>query len=334
MTMTLTSAMDAYLAYRESAGFRLNTVKNDRQAIERLLRVTGDTPIDRIGPAELDALLGDMLTSRKYAPGTVNATQSSLSAFFRWCRDRGHTPPHHNPIAGRRYVPQQDAAKLRIPLSDFWRVLDAAERPRDRALIACGLFTMLRQSEIVTLRVGDLDLTAGTLSATIWKTYQTDTLPITPDFRPELVRWITAYQDECGPLDPSWFLIPAIEVDGFQTFRLRPEAPISRSADIVRRVLERAGFTADRVGVHVLRRSAARAVFQERAKAGYDSALREVSAWLHHRSVTTTELYLGLDQDRAARDRHYASEPMYPSLQGDNVVRIGDNRGNTISEAV
>lgn len=322
MSARLTVVTDLYLENRARSGIRPNTVKNDRQALSRLLAVTGDTPVDQIGPADLDELLNGMLASHRYAPGTVNATQSSLSAFFRWCRDRGHTPPHHNPIAGRRYVPQQELPKLRIPIHDFPAVIEAAERPRDRAYMAMGLFTMLRQSEIVTLRVGDLDLTGGKLAVTIWKTYQADILPVTPDFRPEMVRWVEAYQDECGPLDPNWFLVPAIKPSGFQEFRLDPTAPISRSADLVRRVLERVGYTADRVGTHVLRRSAARAVFEERAKAGYDSALRDVSAWLHHRSVTTTEIYLGLDQDRAARDKHYSTEPMYPSLAGENVIPI------------
>ena len=322
MSANLTTVIDLYLEQRTRSGIRPNTVKNDRQALARLLAVTGDTPVDRIGPADLDDLLNGMLSSHQYAPGTVNATQSSLSAFFRWCRDRGHTPPHHNPIAGRRYVPQQELPKLRIPIHDFPAVLEAAERPRDRAYMAMGLFTMLRQSEIVTLRVGDLDLTGGKLAVTIWKTYQSDVLPVTPDFRPEMVRWIEAYQNECGPLDPNWFLVPAIKPDGFQTFRLDPTAPISRSADLVRRVLERVGYTADRVGTHVLRRSAARAVFEELAREGYDGALRVVAAWLHHSSVTVTEKYLGLSEDRAQRDKRFDSNPMYPSLSAPNVTHL------------
>ena len=319
--MRISDVSNRYLEYRRANGIAANTVKNDRQAITRLIAATGDIDIARLGPGHLDTLLGSMMTGG-YATGTVNATQSSLSAWFRWCRARGYMGLTQDPIAGRRYIPTQDEPKLMVPLADFPRVLNSIDRPRDKALIAFGLFTMLRQSELVALRVRDLDFQTGRLSVRRFKTYGMDSLPVTPDARVYFADWIEAYQDEVGALHRDAYLLPAMEAAGVRTFRLCPDRPISRTYDIVRRVLERNGFWAERMGVHILRRSAARAAFDEMAREGYDGALRIVAAWLGHASTRTTEQYLGLTEDRSQRDKKFSDAPLFPSLGDANVVPL------------
>jgi integrase len=322
--MRLSDARDAYLTHRSSTGIAENTVKNDRQAIRRLIDTVGDIRMADLGPGHMDALISSMLAGGRFAPGTVNVTQSSLSAWFRWARARGYMGMMQDPIADRRYVPAQPTPKLIIPLGDFPRVIDSVDEPRDKALIIAGLFLMLRQSEICDLRVRDLDLQAGYIDVRRFKTYSKDRLPITPDARPYFAEWMITYQECAGLLRKDDYLIPARENIGQfgSAYRLRPDRPISRSADIVRRVLEPLGFSDTRMGVHILRRSAARAAFDEMAADGYDGALRTVAAWLGHKSVTTTELYLQIDLDRASRDKRFTSQPLYPSLQATNVVPL------------
>lgn len=318
----LSVVIDNYLDYRRTNGFRENTVKNDRQTLGKLLAYCGDIPLTSITATHLDGLLGQMLSDR-YAVGTVNNTQAGISAFARWCRARGHAPQNWDPIAGRRYVPEQQKQRTYVPLHDFPKLLDAATNARDRALIALGLFTMSRQSEIVNLRVQDLDLTAGTLHLVVVKSYKVDTMPLSAELDAEMRRWMMAYQAQMGgAMDPSWYLVPAMEQENFGTFRLAPERKISRSEDIVRRVLERAGYTDKRLGMHALRRASARAMFNELSSEGYDGALRLVSAMLHHSGTATTEKYLSLDIDRKRRDDRITGRPLFPSLAADNVTPL------------
>lgn len=319
--MRLSDACARYLEYRASNGIAANTVKNDRQAIGRLITVVGNIPLDTLGPGHVDKLIATMIGDG-YAVGTVNVTQSSLSAWFRWCRGRGLMGLTQDPIAGRRYVPTQPTPKLLIPLADFPRVLDSITRPRDKALIAFGLFTMLRQSELVALRVRDLDFQSGRIAVKRFKTYSIDSLPITSDGRVYMAEWVEAYQAEVGPLHKDAYLLPAMESSGHRSFRLRPDRPITRTNDIVRRVLERNGYWDKRMGVHILRRSAARGAFDELARDGYDGALRIVAAWLGHSSVRTTEIYLQLTEDRAQRDKRFSDAPLFPSLAASNVVPL------------
>lgn len=322
--MLISAALSLYAEYRLGNGFARNTVTNDRQAIRRLMSITGDVELTAITPISLDDLMTH-LRAERYAVTTMNSTQASLSAFFKWCRSRSHAPVDWDPIAGRRYSPVTPPRRLYVPLHDFPLVLDSATNPRDRALMALGLFTLGRQSELVSMRVSDLDLTAGVIDMHIWKSHKTDIMPLSSELADEMRRWVMAYQAECGPLNPKWFLVPAMKHQSsmpFGNFQLAPDRPISRSEDIVRRVLERAGYTDDRMGVHVLRRSAARCLFDELAKDGYDGALRLVSAMLHHASVATTERYLSLDLDRKRRDDRISGQPLFPSLDDSKVIPL------------
>jgi integrase len=219
-----------------------------------------------------------------------------------------------DPLDERTYFKAQPQAGLRIPADDFDRILDAAPFPRDRALMAVGLHTLLRQSEIITLRVGDLDLAKGELEVQIWKSDKADTLLISEDFGEELVRWLAAYTAQCGPLQPDWYLIPAQRNDGFSTYRIDGTRAISHSERIVRRVLEAAGYSNDRMGIHDLRRSGARAQWDEFAAVNEPNAIRFVSNQMHHSETSTTERYIGRDIDKIGLDNFRRNNPTYPSL--------------------
>ena len=330
-SMHLSTAIGQFLEYR-SVGYAANTVKADRQALDKLIAHTGDVPLTSITPTTIDQFAASI--QPKLSTGTLRLTMDKLRYFFGWCRDRGLTPYHHAPMANRRPIPREDLPKIVIGIERFPELLAAASSPRDRFAIATCLFTLLRQSEVQDLRVRDLDLRAGQLSARIFKSHKTDKMPISPDYRQFIVEWLEHYQETCGPLQPDWYLIPAQKPHGFQTFTLNPERPVSRTNDIVHRALNKLGITDGRRGMHVLRRSAAQAILAERVNQGYSGAMREVQSLLHHASITTTEVYLNIDQDRMARDEHYQENPMYPSLAASNVIQMRGDDGHNDDQAL
>lgn len=91
--------------------------------------------------------------------------------------------------------------------------------------------------------------------------------------------------------------------------------PLTRPSRTVKRVLVRAGYYTLQEGGHTLRRSGARAYFDELVSAGYDGALRRVQSMLGHASSSMTEQYLGLDLDRQKRNFDLAGKPMFTSVQ-------------------
>src|SRR3546814_10799166 len=92
-----------------------------------------------------------------------------------------------------RTIPVPARPRLRIPVTDFGLLLEAAERPDWRITIALGLFTFSRGSEISSMRVGDVDLGEGTIAVTVQKTHDWDEKPICWELDQELRRWLVEY---------------------------------------------------------------------------------------------------------------------------------------------
>jgi integrase len=99
---------------------------------------------------------------------------------------------------------------------------------------------------------------------------------------------------------------------------------MTKSERYIRKAVVNMGWedTDDRIGIHLLRASGARAWFDELNNHTIDGAPKIVQAHLHHASVVMTERYLGLTSDRTKRDRLLRGQSMFPSLAADNVVSL------------
>src|SRR3546814_10657867 len=86
--------------------------------------------------------------------------------------------------------------KLKIPFHRWPEMFALADErdPRDRALCAVGLFTLLRDREMASLRISDVDLQAGGIRSNIPKSYLEDIVPILGDPDQELRRGYKDYQ--------------------------------------------------------------------------------------------------------------------------------------------
>jgi integrase len=93
---------------------------------------------------------------------------------------------------------------------------------------------------------------------------------------------------------------------------------------IVQGALKALGLPTFKEGTHTIRRAVAMAYFQEVAKDKGDvAALRETAAFLHHSSVATTELYLGMTPEKNRRDRRLRGQPFLSAMVAqDNVVQL------------
>jgi len=341
----LQEAIDQYLGHRKANGYSPNTLRNDRRAIDALLLAAGNIQCDNLTPGHVDTVIET--AAHRLSDASLNTFQASLAAFCKWGAGRGILPP--GLMAGRRYRKVMRKDRTIIEPSRFAHLLDSAgtNHPRDRALVAVGLYLMLRQSEATDLRVGDVHLDRGLITVRVFKTRQVDDMPISAELDTELRTWLTLYTASCGPLRPEWYLLPSRTshamvrgADGRyirteQKAGLRPLRPVGRPEDVVRRAMNTAGVpTSEREGMHTLRRSGARALFDELTASGFDGALRTVQTFLHHASGQMTERYLGITIDRHQRDQAYAGKPLFPSLAASNVVRLDAPHGESGARAV
>lgn len=322
--ITVSEARDEYRQHLTARGLAKNSVNNNVQVLNNWIRIVGDSKVRAIEPRMIDRFFGE----GGWNPTTRNLYLSILRGFFAWCQRHQYMPRDVDPTDGWRNVKTEKKEGLWIPVTEFPALLDAAEGPRDRAIIAMGMFTFLRGSEISTLRVQDLDLERGTLEIWRHKTKQSDVLPVVTELAEEMDRWLSEYRRrQVFTLNPDWYLIPAkgplpmawdphlgkLQPTGEESV-LRPGTPMGKPYECVKRALRHLGYEVRGTGAHTLRRSGARALFDRLRSEGYDGALMRVSSMLGHADTKTTEIYLGLRIERQQRNELLSGKRMFPDL--------------------
>lgn len=241
----------------------------------------------------------------------------------------------------RKAAPDPRRDFLRLTADELSACLDACDHPRDRVLLAAAMNTGLRSSEIIALQLQHFDLSHGEIYTTIFKGKVSDYVPITADLDTELRRWLTFYEAECGPFNSStghYFMFPAKRPDYFtgkivdgkrqqDIGPLKPTSKMSQPQLVAIKALKAIGYSdeaLEREGLHTFRRSVARIYFDLAAQESYSNALEETAALLHHKSMRTTELYLGLDAGKHRRDGRLKGKPFISAMTSktDNVTPL------------
>lgn len=336
---TIQEARTAYQYHLASRGLGEGTIKNHMQVLNRWVALVGDTRIDQITSSHVDRFFGEGSWSAK----TQNLYLSLLrGVFFPWCRRQGYLPRDSDPTEGWRNAKTERADQLWLPVTEFGALLDAADNPRDRAVIALGLYTFARGSELSTLRVQDVDLDKDLLTLYRWKTKDADLMPISAELGEEMSRYLAYYQiNQVFELKPEWYLVPVrsktVPVWDYETKTiipgLRKEADLlptqrlRRPYEPVKRALRKLGYDPKGSGAHTLRRSGARALFSRLRSEGYDGSLRRVSSMLGHKDTKTTEIYLGLSLEREERNEMIAGQVMFPAARNATVIPLREVNG-------
>lgn len=317
--MRISHARHEYEAHLRAQALEPRTIKNRLQPITRATAKWGDVTLDSVGPTHLDRLF----EGEGYAPRTQNLYLGHLRMFFTWCRHHKYMKTA-DPTFGwaPRKVVKED--RLRIPVEEFPALLDAADHPRDRAVLAIGLYTFMRGSEIQELRVADLRLHENRIHMYRLKTKEFDDLPVSAELAEEMIAWTSFYQSKVGPLSPGYRLVPSKgpnvwgTINGVWTEQgdppLRPTKKMTHPYRVAQRAIAALGYPETKnEGIHTLRRSGSRALLDALRVEGTDSALLRVGAMLGHKDVKVTAHYIGLNVEREQRDDIIAGKRMFPT---------------------
>lgn len=334
-------AIKDYLAARKGEGYAKNTLNNDRVILYHAMGVIGNLLLQNINDVHIREVMAD--AGRTRSARTLNLNHACLRQFFAWCAETKRMPKHHNPMAGRKPPRFYVEERRRVPIGQFPLLLDSTDHPRNRMLIALAIYMLSRSIEITGIRLRDVNLEAEEIIVTVAKKSSgevvTDNMPISEELDAELRQYLIWYSEQFPEMNPEWFLVPGItglrfvgrnQLEGGQMI---PWRRFRRPSDVINRALNSIGFaTRDddgasrHEGMHTLRRSGARALFDSLREAGYDGALRRVQSMLHHKNASMTEHYIGLDLDRVQRNESMKGRVMYPSLAAPNVVQMRPER--------
>lgn len=328
----MTAAIDEYLRWGKARGLKPNTLRNQQDALIPLSRSTGDIYVSSVTPLHIER----HFTSQQWKESTRNVKLTLLRGFFTWADKRGYKDPKVELLYGWRTLTVPQRERLRVPVHEWPRLFDACEHITETATLALGLYLFLRVSESKVLTVGDVRFHSSTVAVWRPKTSTFDELPMCSELETimrQYVSWYTEHLASRGiSMQPSHILLAPRNTTDPGWIRGEVDEPplrhTSKTADLaarVARILDRAGYErmdGEGWGGHVLRRSGARALFDELVTQGYDGALKTVQAMLGHANASMTESYLGLTIDREKRNQLLAGRPMFPSLQSPSVVNI------------
>ncbi|BDO43139.1 tyrosine-type recombinase/integrase [Cellulomonas sp. NTE-D12] len=335
----LHEAVEEYVTYRRPR-VAATTATNEAFVLRRFAAWYGNVQLrnmrpDRVGEwffgtagVLADHVTRDARHRRPITPATANYYRTRLNSFFVWATKRGYL--RQDLLADVQPLPVTRRVRLQISAETLLGLPGLARDERDAAFIALITNSGFRASTATSIRVGDVDLVGGTIRVRVSKSHLEDLFPVSADLAPALAEWLRKYTLQLGrPLTPADYLFPARRPAVYRWVTLadgskdrqrtqagwRPDRPLHRPEVVVQDALRAAGVEVGAgEGVHTIRRSVARAFFDQAAEAGYDGALRVTSALLHHRSSQTTEVYLGLAADRMKRDTALRGQPFLSEI--------------------
>lgn len=358
--VTLSEAIDEYLRHRKSNGRAHNTVLANTRSLSKFLAETGNIQVRHLS-AEHGDRFRHYLSGKYTNHNTINSHIDGVSGFVQWAHARGYLPKGSNPMALVSRAEGEDAERYIVPVEDFGRLLDAAHSidpvtgeevgsAHDRIVVALGLYLFLRQGEIKTLQIQHVDLARGQIKVQVHKDPKKKryVMAISKRLDQELRRWLQWYAHDTGQafgtLPPTWYLVPRRKAPKLAShFGHRGGVVVPRATGNcvptlmnsgphrnVQRALVGIGVPIRdaltdeslREGVHTLRRSGARALFNRLCQQSYDGALKQVSGMLHHKSVITTERYLQISLDQQILNDLIRGEDMFGEDEFDKVTPI------------
>src|SRR5690242_1521885 len=271
----LNSVTEAWLAVR-AVDCSDKTVASSRKTMRQLMATTGNIQVGSLEVRHMDTFRVQC-KARGNGGAQLNQHRSHLRMFCTFVRQRRTygVSRDWDPMIGWRQERVLPSKKLLIPPTEFPRLLDAATHPRDRMVVATGLYLFLRASETTGIKIEDVDLDRDEIGVTIWKTKQRDLMPVCEELSDELRRYLTWYSKAAGPLQPAWYLVPRRARPTFKAdpvtgravvYRgddagLKPTERFSNVAYTVQRALDACGYGTYWEGGHTLRRSGARALY-------------------------------------------------------------------------
>jgi integrase/recombinase XerD len=276
------------VAERGRSANTLAAYRRDLIAYCRWLDATGRT-LDSVRSSVLDAYVGH-LRQRGLSPASVKRATVAVRSLHRFRADEGLA--ESDPSVGIETPRVPAGLPKALTEEQVIALLDQVEGDapiarRDRAILEVLYGTGARISEVCSLDLGDVDLDAGLLRL-FGKGSKERVVPLGRWARVALAAWI----DDGGrpSLAPERF---ARRTDAEAVFLNARGGRLGRQGawSVVRKYGDAAGL-GDRLTPHVLRHSCATHMLDHGAD------IRAVQELLGHASITTTQVYTMVSNDR------------------------------------
>jgi site-specific recombinase XerD len=269
---------------KQQRGLTDRSIYYFRGVIRQFLRWYGPIgrPLSSLQASDIDAYLA-FGSGRGWARLTLHNVVAALRAFFRYGAQEGWGPPYlAATIQGPRLYAQE-----RLPAGPPWAEVERlfagldvnrSTDVRDRAILMLFALYGLRESEVATLRLDDIDWEQDQLRIPRAKRREAQVYPLLPSLGRALSDYLRSVRRSTSHREIFLTLVS-------------PYRPLSRSGlyDLVAARLKALNVQCAHHGPHSLRHAcAARLVAQ-------GLSLKEIGDHLGHRSTSATRVYAKVD---------------------------------------
>lgn len=191
-----------YIDARDLHDVKPDTIDNDDLALRKLRQAIGDQALRLIKRDEIDKFKITLLR-QKCSRTYINFLLRSLRAAFNFALSKGYISS--NPFCKKdrndQVLFKTDEKLPRHLTLDEINNLNKAVNDKDfLLLIKTAIYTGMRRSEIIRLKMQDIDLKNGMIFARKTKGKKDRAIPIHDELRPAL----EAILQDIGPLFPRW----------------------------------------------------------------------------------------------------------------------------------
>ena len=199
----------------------------------------------------------------------LNATITALRFFFGVTLDRADAMAKMSSVREPRTLP------VVLSREEVARLIDAAGKPKYQAVLSVAYGAGLRASEVVALKVGDIDSTRMTLRIEQGKGRKDRYAMLSPVLLERLRAWWRAAHAQGKMLDGGWLFPGQNPINPLTTRQLN-------------RICHTAAAAAEidkRISMHTLRHSYATHLLEQKVD------IRVIQVLLGHKKLETTALY-------------------------------------------
>jgi len=280
---TFTEMVDEYIA--EKAAKR--SLLRDKMSFGHLIPVFGKKALHLIARRDIETYARGRAIKVKGA--TVNRELALLKHLFNIAIEKGYTD--HNPVKGFKKYPEAPwRYKFFFSEPEIGKLISASA-PHLRSILAIAFGTGLRKGDILKLKWSEVDLDRGIISIRMQKTGEPVEIPLIPLIQ-DLLRQMKSHASG------SHFVFSL----GSSGQGIRDIKTAFRAA------LRRSGLGAKGYRFHDIRRTFARMLYNQGV------ILTKIQRLLGHKSVLTTERYLGVKFEEAREAILTLDEPLTQAL--------------------
>ena len=166
-TLTVRNVVDAFYFDRQSRQYSINTIRYYKIELELFLSVLNKVNIEgieEITPVIIRSYLFELEEKRN--PGGRLASFRAIKTFLRWVWDEWDLETR-NPISKLRTPKVTNNPQQGVELENVKRMIAActgSQALRDKALLLTLLDTGVRASELIAIRLNDIDIIKGEIT--------------------------------------------------------------------------------------------------------------------------------------------------------------------------